>query len=186
MRTHCAHSLSRCGSSLALTSFAAAAELVMVDLRTCTYCAKFRRRGCADLYATEAGKVAPLRRVSPLKRWPDDLAAIRPARLHAGLHPRGERPRNRPLCRLLERREVLGAARSVAEAAPISPDSARRVATRRAGSAPRAGRPFTGFHARSRSGGAARGAAGFRRRFLCAADADKMAARKRSEPECVL
>jgi hypothetical protein len=40
--------------------------------------AKFRREVGPTYDATEAGKVAPLRRVSPLKRWPSDLAGITP------------------------------------------------------------------------------------------------------------
>jgi len=80
MRTALRTLLATLGLMLALTSFAAAAELVMVDLGTCIYCAKFRREVAPTYSATEAGKVAPLRRVSILKRWPDDLAGILPAR----------------------------------------------------------------------------------------------------------
>jgi len=57
----------------------AEAQLVMVDLNTCTYCAKFRSEVAPTYDTTDAGKVAPLRKVSPLKRWPEDLAGIRPA-----------------------------------------------------------------------------------------------------------
>jgi thioredoxin-related protein len=58
---------------------AAAAELVMVDARACTYCQKFARE-MDDVYAASpAGSNAPIRRVSPYKRWPADLAAVRPA-----------------------------------------------------------------------------------------------------------
>jgi thioredoxin-related protein len=56
-----------------------AAELVMIDLRSCNYCAKFRREVVPTYNATSAGEVAPLRYVSPLRRWPADLAGIRPA-----------------------------------------------------------------------------------------------------------
>ena len=58
---------------------ATAAELVMVDARACTYCQKFARE-MDDVYAASpAGLSAPIRRVSPYKRWPADLAAVRPA-----------------------------------------------------------------------------------------------------------
>jgi hypothetical protein len=64
---------------LCATVAADAAELVMVDLLACTYCAKFRREVAPDYGATSAGQVAPLRRVSPLRKWPADLAAVKPA-----------------------------------------------------------------------------------------------------------
>jgi hypothetical protein len=58
---------------------ATAAELVMVDARACTYCQKFARE-MDDVYAASpAGLNAPIRRVSPFKRWPADLSAVRPA-----------------------------------------------------------------------------------------------------------
>jgi len=55
-----------------------AAELVMVDMRSCSYCAKFRREVAPTYNATAAGQVAPLRSVSPLRKWPADLSAVRP------------------------------------------------------------------------------------------------------------
>lgn len=56
-----------------------AAELIMVDARACTYCQKFARE-MDDVYAASpAGMSAPIRRVSPFKRWPADLAGVRPA-----------------------------------------------------------------------------------------------------------
>jgi hypothetical protein len=61
-------------------SLAQAAELVMLDMRSCSYCAKFRRDVAPTYAATEAGRVAPLRLVSPLKKWPQDLAGVTPAR----------------------------------------------------------------------------------------------------------
>ena len=58
---------------------AAAAELVMVYSRTCSYCVKFNKE-VAPMYAsTSAGQVAPLRKVSPYKKWPADLAGVTPA-----------------------------------------------------------------------------------------------------------
>jgi thioredoxin-related protein len=62
--------------TLAATSFAEAAELVMVNARGCSYCAKFKRELEPGYSSTEAGRVAPLRVVSALKRWPDDLKGI--------------------------------------------------------------------------------------------------------------
>jgi thioredoxin-related protein len=60
-------------------SMAQAAELVMVELRSCVYCAKFQREVAPTYQNTDAGKRAPLRLVSPLKTWPSDLAGIRQA-----------------------------------------------------------------------------------------------------------
>ena len=62
-----------------MAAFAQAAELVMVELRSCPFCAKFDREVAPAYASTTAGKLAPLRRVSPLKHWPNDLAGIRPA-----------------------------------------------------------------------------------------------------------
>jgi len=60
------------------TSFAqAGAELVMVDSRSCSYCAKFRREIAPTYESTKAGQVAPLRTVSPLKKWPEDLRGVK-------------------------------------------------------------------------------------------------------------
>ena len=58
---------------------AQAAELVMVDNRGCSYCAKFNREVAPGYSATSAGQAAPLRKVSPYKKWPADLAAVTPA-----------------------------------------------------------------------------------------------------------
>jgi thioredoxin-related protein len=60
-------------------SLSQAAELVMVDLRSCHYCAKFRHDVARTYDATEAGQIAPLRLVSPLRKWPHDLAGVTPA-----------------------------------------------------------------------------------------------------------
>ena len=57
-----------------------AAELVMVDSRACTYCAKFNREVAGEYSASAAGKLAPLRKVSPFKKWPSDLKGVSPVR----------------------------------------------------------------------------------------------------------
>ncbi len=59
------------------SSVASAAELVMVDLQWCGYCAKFRREVAPSYDSSREGKLAPLRVVSVAKSWPSDLAAIR-------------------------------------------------------------------------------------------------------------
>lgn len=56
-----------------------AAQLIMTDHRACRYCAQFHREVGKEFPQTEAGKIAPLRRVSRLKKWPADLAGITPA-----------------------------------------------------------------------------------------------------------
>ncbi len=56
-----------------------AAQLLMTDHRACRYCAQFHREVGKVYSQTEAGRLAPLRRVSRLKKWPADLAAIDPA-----------------------------------------------------------------------------------------------------------
>ena len=56
-----------------------AAQLLMTDHRACRYCAQFNREVGKVYSKTEAGELAPLRRVSRLKKWPADLAAITPA-----------------------------------------------------------------------------------------------------------
>src|SRR5687768_1969891 len=56
-----------------------AAELIMVDSRSCPYCARFHRQVGAEYNESAAGQVAPLRSVNPRKRWPSDLANITPA-----------------------------------------------------------------------------------------------------------
>ena len=64
----------------ALTSIfpAQAAQLVMVDQRGCSYCARFNKELAPAYATTPAGQAAPLRRVSPFKKWPADLASIKP------------------------------------------------------------------------------------------------------------
>ena len=66
--------------TLGAPSFLSAAELVMIDARACTYCARFRAEVAPIYDTTAAGQIAPLRPVSPLKAWPEDLAGVRPAR----------------------------------------------------------------------------------------------------------
>lgn len=56
-----------------------AAQLLMTDHRACRYCAQFHREVGKVYSQTEAGRIAPLRRVSRLKKWPADLAAVSPA-----------------------------------------------------------------------------------------------------------
>jgi hypothetical protein len=66
---------------LLLSSFSSeAAELIMTDYRACRYCALFNREVGKGYQQTEAGHIAPLRRVSPLKKWPSDLVNVTPAR----------------------------------------------------------------------------------------------------------
>ena len=57
---------------------AQAAQLVMVDQRGCSYCVRFNKELAPAYARTAAGQVAPLRRVSPFKKWPADLAHIKP------------------------------------------------------------------------------------------------------------
>lgn len=64
---------------LLLSTVSQAAELVMVDMRSCTYCIKFRQDVAPTYNTTAAGQVAPLRTVSPLKKWPADLAGVKRA-----------------------------------------------------------------------------------------------------------
>ena len=58
---------------------ASAAELIMVDSKACSYCAKFNREVTPGYGSTSAGQSAPLRKVSPYKKWPADLAGVTPA-----------------------------------------------------------------------------------------------------------
>ena len=51
----------------------------MVDQRACVYCVRFNRQIAETYPNTVAGQIAPLRRVSRLKKWPADLAGITPA-----------------------------------------------------------------------------------------------------------
>ena len=54
-----------------------ALELIYVASKSCTYCAKFNREVAAEYSATGEGRVAPMRRVSAFKKWPEDLAGIK-------------------------------------------------------------------------------------------------------------
>jgi thioredoxin-related protein len=67
-------------ASFAASFGAPAAELVMVDYKACSYCARFNREIAQDYAATEAGRIAPLRKVSPVTKWPEDLAGIKRTR----------------------------------------------------------------------------------------------------------
>ena len=74
------------GAAIALVSLlaapgfsASAAELVMTDSRACHYCRQFHREVGDTYAATPAGQAAPLRSVSPYRKWPADLASVRRA-----------------------------------------------------------------------------------------------------------
>ena len=54
-----------------------AATLVMVDWAACSHCQRFHREVEPDYARSPAGQLAPLRRVSVLAKWPDDLPEIR-------------------------------------------------------------------------------------------------------------
>jgi thioredoxin-related protein len=53
-----------------------AAELVMVELKSCVYCAKFDREMASAYENSETGRSVPLRRINP-RKWPSDLAAVK-------------------------------------------------------------------------------------------------------------
>jgi thioredoxin-related protein len=52
------------------------AELVMVELKSCVYCAKFNREMASAYQNSETGRSIPLRRINP-RKWPTDLAAVK-------------------------------------------------------------------------------------------------------------
>lgn len=79
MRNHLKAALAAAALLVSSTGVMQAAELVMIDQRACAYCVKFHREIGPSYGATMAGQAAPLRRVSPLKKWPADLAGVRPA-----------------------------------------------------------------------------------------------------------
>ena len=58
---------------------ARAAELIMVDSRACSYCARFNSEVAPGYAASAFGRTAPLRKVSPYKKWPADLAGVTPS-----------------------------------------------------------------------------------------------------------
>ena len=64
----------------AAASFAEAAQLVMIDSAACSYCQRFKHEVAPTYAATRFGENAPLRLVSVLKRWPEDLKAVTPMR----------------------------------------------------------------------------------------------------------
>jgi thioredoxin-related protein len=64
--------------SLASSVPAQAAQLVIVDQRGCGYCVRFNKEVAPTYASTPAGIAAPLRRVSPFKKWPADLANVNP------------------------------------------------------------------------------------------------------------
>lgn len=53
-----------------------AAELVMVELKSCVYCMKFNRQMARGYQASETGRRIPLRRVDLMGRWPADLKGV--------------------------------------------------------------------------------------------------------------
>ena len=57
---------------------ASAAQLVMIDSKSCAYCARWNREVGATYSGTALGKAAPLRRVDARGRWPADLKGISP------------------------------------------------------------------------------------------------------------
>jgi thioredoxin-related protein len=62
---------------LSVQSNALAAQLVMIDSKMCRHCAAFNRQVGSDYDKTKAGRKAPLRRVSILRKWPSDLAGVK-------------------------------------------------------------------------------------------------------------
>lgn len=60
---------------------AGGAELIMLEQRGCAWCIRWHSEIGIAYPKTEAGRVAPLRRVDILEPWPDDLKDIRPERL---------------------------------------------------------------------------------------------------------
>lgn len=60
-------------TSLGTASYAA--ELVMVELRSCLYCKKFNWEMAPKYEASQIGKEIPLRRVNQ-RNWPDDLKNV--------------------------------------------------------------------------------------------------------------
>ena len=63
--------------AVAASSYAQAVELVVVDSKTCVYCAKFNREVGREYGSKAVAAKAPLRRVSAMKKWPSDLAGIK-------------------------------------------------------------------------------------------------------------
>ena len=81
MRLSLSALIAAAGLSLGLPATALSAELIMVAQRACGYCANFDRELGSQYDSTVAGQIAPLRRVSPLKPWPVDLAAVTPVHM---------------------------------------------------------------------------------------------------------
>jgi thioredoxin-related protein len=67
------------GLALVPATYSSAATLVMVDWNACPHCWQFHRQVEAEYPASHEGHLAPLRRVSVLKKWPSDLQDIKPA-----------------------------------------------------------------------------------------------------------
>lgn len=68
------------GLLIAVSSFAEAAQLVMIDSRACGYCQRFKHDIAPSYSANNLGKRAPLRVVSVWKKWPQDLKSVKPVR----------------------------------------------------------------------------------------------------------
>jgi len=58
-----------------------ALELIMVEQSICPYCKLFDTEVGVDYAETEAGKLAPLRRLDRKADWPEDLVNVVPEQL---------------------------------------------------------------------------------------------------------
>lgn len=56
-----------------------AAQLVMVDYPGCSWCFRFNATVASKYSSTALGRIAPLRRINILQKWPSDLRNIRRA-----------------------------------------------------------------------------------------------------------
>src|SRR5262245_4583866 len=62
-----------------LQSSSLAAQLVMVDYPGCSWCFRFNATVASKYSSTTLGRVAPIRRINILHKWPSDLKNIRRA-----------------------------------------------------------------------------------------------------------
>jgi hypothetical protein len=62
--------------TFAMQSPASAAELLMTELKSCSYCRVFNREMAAQYASGPLGRAAPLRRVDLNKKWPADLKSV--------------------------------------------------------------------------------------------------------------
>lgn len=65
----------------ALPLRATAAELIMMEQKGCVWCMRWHDEIGVAYPKTDAGTVAPLRRIDIHEPWPEDLKDIRPERL---------------------------------------------------------------------------------------------------------